>query len=180
MSGAAQPPTVFVIDDNATLRRAIRRHLAARADESSLPVTFCETKFVWDLFDKLKPRPGDIAISDLYTAGYWQRAPAGSHHAPLNAMGDSTGNLVLGSVDAAERFLRPLQSMGVDVFLITFVPGWLRDAGRPDLADSLVAELERERLAGVYLKLDQSADIRNFEEVCDRVINLLKRRQEEE
>lgn len=179
MSATEKTTTIFVIDDNATLRRAIRKHMAEQLDTSSAPVRFVETKFIWDLFDKLKPRRGDIAISDLYTAGYWRRAPEGSHYTPVNAMEDDSGNLVLGSVDTAERFLRPLRGRGVHVFLITFVPGWLRDVGRPELADSLVADLENEQLAGVYQKLDQSADVRNFEDVCQDVAKLLREGREE-
>jgi hypothetical protein len=168
---------VFVIDDNATLRRAILERLSGCIDAKATPVRFVETRFIWDLFGKLEPHRDDIVISDLYTAGYWLRVPPGSHYTPVNPLEDDSGNIVLGSVDAKERFLRPLRRMGVQVFLVTFVPGWLRMRGRAELADSLEADLASEQLARVHLKIDQSADPRNFEAVCQDVAQLLKERR---
>lgn len=171
------PITIHIVDDNQTLQDALHDVIYDRFKTFENPPRVRGERYVWDLLDSGEVQPGDIAVCDLYPAGYWADVPGTPLYSRVDVLGDDIQDMVRASFDLAQRFLRPLQhDMKADVIVFTFVPEFMRRKGREVEAIAVLEALEAQHLYRVIQKADQSTGEHNLAETVDAVMDLLKRR----
>jgi hypothetical protein len=145
---------VHVIDDNPVTRELVHAAIARRLERiPELRVVRVEVyKYLWRLDDRAgNVKPGDVAVCDLYSLGYYQASPRKQIFKSGRTKPGSVENIRRAVLDLVANYMEPLRERGVTPIVYTHVLQFLRKNHRADAAAEISAALA---LAGLDLDSD--------------------------
>lgn len=166
--------TIHIVDDHPTLRKKIIGEIRHRLEFDERQVAVKGRQYVWQVIESDDVQSDDIVISDLYPAGYWRKAPEGRLYHPANPGSDDIENIVLGSLDVIQRFLRPLKAQyKTHVFVMTYVPQFFEESGDIANATFIRDTLDKEKFDGILYKVDQTNGPTNYAAAVEQALALI-------
>lgn len=176
--------SIQIIDDVPTFREELELHLERSFEAQGTPAherprIRADWRFVWSLINALEKgqaslTKGDIVITDLYSAGFWDEVPKPTLHSSVSQLPDDPQNLYRAAIEVTTRYFPRLHDRGAYVIVLTYVPTFLeRECGYQAVADDVRRMLKQEGRILVE-KIDRDvANPENYVEVVREVHRLL-------